>query len=118
MNYNFNEDYFYVESVLHQLSKKSGGPVMYMRADGPNSVTDAAQLEDIWDFYVGKCPLDILNALRSRGEVYYYPRSQTAADNAFHDWFPQKKQLQDEEMGYYIYAEVINVSEGVHIVNG
>ena len=38
---------------------------MYMRADGPNSVTDATQLEDIWDFYIGKCPLDILNALRS-----------------------------------------------------
>ena len=95
---NYNEEYFYAESVLHQLSKQSGGPVMYMRADGPKSVTDAAQLEDIWDFYIGKCPLDIINA--------------------FHEWFPQKKQLLDEEMGYYIYAEVINVSEGVHNVNG
>jgi hypothetical protein len=114
----FNEDYFYTESVLQQLSMKSGQPVMYARADGPNTVTDPAELEEIWGFYLGKCPLEILNALRSKGEVYCYFRTQTAADNAFHEWFPQKNQLLDEEMGYYIYANVINASEGVNNVNG
>ena len=116
----FNEDYFYAESdfILEQLSKKSGQPVMYIRADGPNTVTDTEKLDEIWDFYIGKCPMEVINTLRSKGEMYCYFRTQTTADNAFHEWFPQKMQLLDEEMEYYIYANVVNVSEGINNVNG
>ena len=69
---------------------------------GPNSVTDATQLEDIWDFYIGKCPLDILNALRSRGEVYYYPRTQTAETMLSKTGFHKRNSYKIEDMGYYI----------------
>lgn len=116
----FNEDYFYADSdfILDQLSKKSRQPVMYIRAEGPKTVSDTDKLAEIWNFYIGKCPNEIISALQSRGEVYCYFKTQTAADNAFHEWFPQKRQLLEEEMHYYIYANVVNVSEGVNNVNG
>jgi len=114
----YNEDYFYSESVLLELSKQSGKPVMYIRADGPNSTTDAEKIQDIWDFYIGKCPNEIISSLMTKGEVYCYFKTQTAADNAFHEWFPQKSQLLPEEMHYYFYVNLVNVSEGVNNVNG
>lgn len=112
----YGEDYFYADSVLEQISKQSNGPVMHMRADGPNSAT-AEELVDIWDFYIGKVPNKILAALQSKGEVYCYFKTQQEATFAFQDWFPQKKQLLEEEMKYYIYAEMVNVAEGVYSIN-
>jgi hypothetical protein len=114
----YNQDYFYSEELLFQLSKSSGLPVMYIRADGPNSVEDSTERNEIWEFYYGKCDNVILGALQDKGEVYCYFKTETEAFNAFHEWFPQKSQLLDEEMQYYIHVYYVNASTGVSIVNG
>ena len=114
----YNIDYFFKEDMLFQLSKQSNKAVMYIRADGPNSVNDSERLEEIWDFYYGKCDIQIINALKQNGEVYCYFMTETQANNAFHEWFPQKNQLLDEEMEFYIYVNLVNVSTGVDVVNG
>ena len=114
----YNEDYFYQEEIIFQLSKQSGLPVMYLRADGPKSVKDSEKLNEIWDFYFDKCDMTILGSLQDRGEVYCYFKTDEQAFNAFHEWFPQKNQLLEEEMDYYIYVYLVNASSGVTIVNG
>lgn len=114
----YNNDYFFPEETLDQLSKHSGKPVMYIRADGPSSITDQQKLNDVWDFYIGKCPNKILAGLQQRGQLYCYFSTETEAWNAFNEWFPQKKQLLEEEMHYYIYAELVNIATGVDVING
>lgn len=114
----YNQDYFYTEELLSQLSKLSGQPVMYLRADGPSNIENIEERNEVWEFYYGKCDSSILAALQDKGEVYCYFKTDTEAFNAFHEWFPQKSYLEEDEMKFYVYVCLVNENSGVNIVNG
>lgn len=114
----YNVDYFYTDDVIHQLSLLSGKPVMYIRADGPNQCEDVDKLNDIWEFYYDKCDNTVISGLRDKGEMYCFFLTTEQAMEAFNDWFPQKAQLEDDEMDFYIFAQLKFVSENIDIVNG
>jgi hypothetical protein len=118
MTKTYNIDYFLANDAHFHLSKNSGQPVMYINAVGPNNCIDSVKKAEIWDFYHGKCDSSILSALMQNGEVYCYFATDSQAFDSFSEWFPQKSDLSDEEMDYYIYARIINVSTGVDVVNG
>ena len=114
----YNQNYFYPEDILYQLSQNSSKPVMYIRADGPNACEDISKKEEVWDFYVGKCDTTILSGLMERGELYCYFETMIEASNAFQEWFPQKRDLETSEMDYYIYVNLMHVKENINYVNG
>lgn len=114
----YNTDYFYTSDVLFQLSLLSGKPVMHIRADGPLNCNDENKINEIWDFYYGKCDNAVLTGLREQGEMYCYFLTTNQAMNAFHEWFPQQHDLEETEKDFYIYARVLNVSENIDVVNG
>lgn len=114
----YNVDYFSTDDVLFQLSKKTEGPVMYIRADGPNNCQDKSKLDEIWEFYLGKCDDSILALLMQKGEAYCYFLTDNQARECFYDWFPQKSDLEESEMDYYIYARLLNVSSEIDVENG
>lgn len=118
MKKEYNKDYFYPEETLNLLSKHSGKPVLYIRADGPSNCDDSQKLSDIWDFYYGKCDDNIISGLKQRGELYCFFDEEYQALDAFNEWFPQKSDLLDDEMDYYVYVEMVNFSSGVNIKNG
>lgn len=114
----YNIDYFYPDDILFQLAKLSEKPVMYIRADGPKNCKDEAKLNEIWEFYYGKCDSQILSGLQQNGEVYCYFMTIQQAMNAFHEWFPQKSDLDESEMDYYVYVNLLSVSDDINVVNG
>jgi len=114
----YNVDYFYREDILYQLSKLSGKAVMYIRADGPNNCEDANKINDIWEFYYDKCDNVVVSGLIQDGELYCNFLTIEQAFQAFHDWFPQKEQLEDDEMDFYIFARLVSVSDDVDMING
>ena len=38
--------------------------------------------------------------------------------DAFHEWFPQEDQLEDDEKHFYVAVQLFDVSSGANIVNG
>jgi len=107
----YNTDYFYPIDLLFQLSKQSGRPVMHLKVDGKRS-------DDVWEFYYDKADNTVVSSLRDRGEVYCYFTTIEQATDAFHEWFPQQSFLEESEMDYYVYVELVDVSSGAHFVNG
>jgi hypothetical protein len=114
----YQHNYFLDTDILSQLSKHSGKPVIYMRADGPLSLTDSEELQEVWEFYIGKCDLNILNCLRQFGHAYCYFETDDQAWDAFNEWFPNKNELLDEEMKYYVYQNLISFHSDINVVNG
>lgn len=114
----YNVDYFFPEEILYNLSKVSQKPVMYIDAVGPKNCKDPERLAEVWDFYIDKCDNTILCGLMQRKELYCYFETESQALEYFNDWFPQKSALSDEEMDFYFYVRVVNVSSGLDIVNG
>ena len=111
----YKKDYFIDEDVIFQLSNLSGKPVMYFRADGPTKYPDKAQ--EVWEFYVGKCDLNILNCIRQFGHAYCYFDSLSQATESFEEWFPNKNQLGDDEEHFYIYQHLVFPQESINVTN-
>lgn len=114
----YNIDYFFKEDIIYQLSSLSEKPVIYFRADGPKSCDDIQKIEEVWDFYFGKADGSILSGLQQTGEVYCYFMDLNQAYDAFNEWFPQKTDLTDDEMHFYVYAQLVSVKDSVDIING
>jgi hypothetical protein len=114
----YNVDYFYPQDLIYQLSLLSQKAVMYIRADGPNSCEDDTKKEEIWQFYYDKCDNVVVDGLRDDGEMYCYFTTVNQAFDCFNEWFPQKSDLQDDEMEFYIYARIVSVPDSVDVVNG
>ncbi len=107
----YNTDFFYPVDLLFQLSKQSGKPVMHFKVDGKKS-------DEVWEFYYNKADNTVVSGLRDKGEVYCYFQTVEQAMDAFHEWFPQESDLEDDEKHFYVAAELVDVSSGAHFVNG
>jgi hypothetical protein len=83
-----------------------------------NNCQDESRKEEVWGFYYDKCDNTIVSGLRQNGKLYCNFLTVEQAFQAFHDWFPQKEQLQEDEMDFYIYVHLISVSDNVDIING
>jgi hypothetical protein len=103
-----NVDVFDKNDWVEQLAKNSGKVVMHLRADGVLNCDDAEKIEEVWDFYYGKCDNEVYNMLKQFGEIFCYFMTNEQAINALEDWFPRKSQLLDGEEHFYIYANVIS----------
>lgn len=110
------KEYFIDSDLLFQLSKHSGKPVMFIRADGLVDCDDAKK-EEVWDFYIGKCELSILNCLKQFGHSYVYFETFEQAKNAFEEWFPNYNDLMDDEKHFYFYQHLVFYENGLNITN-
>lgn len=113
----YNVDYFYPFDLLHQLSLTADKPVLYLNAIGPSACTEERKNE-IWEFYYDKCDNTVISGLRQEGEMYCYFLSMEQAFRCFNEWFPQKRDLTEEEMDFYVYARLIYAKDNIDIVNG
>ena len=114
----YSQQYFIETDILMQLSKHAGKPVMYLKAEGPSSLSNQEEIDEVWEFYVGKCDMDILNCLMQFGHAYCYFETDTQAWDAFNEWFPNKNELLEEEMKYYIYQNLVSFHSDINVVKG
>jgi hypothetical protein len=111
------EEYFTQDDIIYQLSKNSQKPVMFIESTGLKNCQDAEKVEEVWDFYLGKCDMQIYNALKQYGSVYCYFDTETQAINAFEEWFPNNGDLMDDEKHFYFYQHLVVYSTGINITN-
>jgi hypothetical protein len=104
----YGKNIFLEDDIIHQLSKYTGKYVMHIKAVGAIECNDSQKEESIWDFYFGKCDLNVLNILMQFKEAYCYFETLTQATDAYEEWFPCKKQLLEEES--HLFVKVILVS--------
>jgi len=103
-----NVDVFDKYDWVEQLAKNSGKVVMHLRAEGPLNCSDIEKVEEVWDFYYGKCDINVYDMLKQFGEIFCYFTTSEQAINALEDWFPRKSQLLEGEEHFYIYANVVS----------
>lgn len=103
--------------LIDQLAKSTGNVIMHIEAVGPNSTTDPEKLEEVWDFYYGKCDNDVLNAIRQFRELFCYFVTVEQAVDAMEEWFPKKHQLMDDEQHFYISCYVVSPDGSVRLEN-
>lgn len=108
---------FCEEDIIDQLAKNSNKVVMRIQSVGPNQLKNIDEIEEVWDFYYGKCDINVLNALRQFGELYCYFTTIEQAVNAMEEWFPFKNQLLDEEMHYFISCYLVSPDGTVRLQN-
>jgi hypothetical protein len=111
------EEYFVEDDVLFQISKQSNKPVMYIESTGLKDCGDDQKIEEVWNFYLDKCDIDVYNALRQFGKVYCYFSTEEQAKNAFEEWFPNYNDLLDEEKHFYFFQHLVVYSSGLNITN-
>lgn len=114
---NYFKEYFIESDVLFQLSKYSEKPVMFIKSVGLTDCIDTDKIEEVWDFYFGKCDLEILNCLKQFGHAYVYFETEEQAKNAFEDWFPNYGDLLDEEKHFYFYQHLVYYATGINVTN-
>jgi len=103
-----NVNIFDKRDWVEQLAKNSGKVVLHLRADGPLNCNDSEKIEEVWDFYFGKCDITVFNMLKEFGEVFCYFLTNDQAINALEDWFPRKSQLLEGEEHFYIYGYAVS----------
>lgn len=89
----YGKDLFVDTDLLDEIAKFSGKTVMLVKAEGVKNCDDEKKIEEVWDFYFGKCDLNVLNLLKQFGEVYCYFDTVEQGLNAMEEWFPRKSQL-------------------------
>lgn len=104
----YGENIFIEDDILAQLAKNSGKIVMHLKAIGAIECDDPEKEQEIWDFYYGKCNLNVLNILSQFKEAYCYFETPTQAIDAFEEWFPNKKQLLEEEQHLFVRVTIIS----------
>jgi hypothetical protein len=112
----FNE-YFQQNDVVFQLSKHSNKPVMFIESTGLKDCEDLTKVEEVWDFYLGKCNIDIYNCLRQFGHAYCYFDTEEQAKNAFEEWFPNYGDLMDDEKHFYFHQHLVFYEKNLNITN-
>jgi hypothetical protein len=111
------EDYIAESDIIFHLSKNSGKPVMYIESTGIKNCDDEEKIEEVWDFYLDKCDINIYNALRQFGKIYCYFDTEEQAQNAFDEWFPNHSDLMDDEKHFYFYQHLVIYANGINITN-
>lgn len=104
----YGENIFIEDDILAQLAKQSNKIVMHIKATGAIECNDSEKEQEVWDFYYGKCDLNVLNILSQFKEAYCYFETPFQAINAFEEWFPNKKQLLEEESHLFIKVTIIS----------
>jgi hypothetical protein len=114
----YNENIFIEDDIIHQLSMYSNKYVMHLKAVGAIECDDKEKEETIWEFYYGKCDIDVLNILRQFKEAYCYFETFDQAINAYDEWFPNKNQLLDDEMHLYVRVSLVSPDRSITALNG
>lgn len=114
----YNENIFIEEDIVGQLAIHTNKFVMHLKAIGAIECDDAEKEETIWEFYYGKCDLDVLNILKQFKEAYCYFETFEQAVNAYDEWFPDKDQLLDDEMHLYVQVTLVSPDESIAALNG
>ncbi len=104
----YGKNIFIEDDIIHQLAKHSNKFVMHIKAVCAIECEDETKEQEVWDFYFGKCDLNVLNILMQFKEAYCYFETLSQATDAFEEWFPCKKQLLEDEM--HLFVKVILVS--------
>jgi hypothetical protein len=104
----YKENIFIEDDIIHQLSSYSNKYVMHLKAIGAIECDDAEKEETIWEFYYGKCDIDVLNILMQFKEAYCYFETFDQATNAFEEWFPNKAQLLEDEMHLHVMVTLVS----------
>jgi hypothetical protein len=113
----YGKNIFLEEDILQQLAKHSGKCVMHLKAVGLLESNADVDEDEVWEFYLGKCPTNVLNILRQFKEAYCFLETNESAIHAFEEWFPSKKDLLEEEMHYYVRVHMVSSDFSINAVN-
>lgn len=108
---------FVEDDIIKQLAKHSNKIVMHIKAVGALECDDPVKEEEVWDFYLNKCNLDVLNILIQEKEVYCYFDTLDQAVGAFEEWFPNQNQLLEEEKHLFIRTFIVSPDESIIVTN-
>lgn len=114
----YNENIFIEEDIIGQLAIYTNKFVMHLKAIGAIECDDKEKEDTIWEFYYGKCDLDVLNVLKQFKEAYCYFETSEQAINAYDEWFPNKDQLLDDEMHLHVQVTLVSPDGSVAALNG
>jgi hypothetical protein len=104
----YGKDIFIESDILPKLAAYSKKTVMHLKAEGVLACKDEEKINQVWDFYYGKCNLDVLNVLIQFKEAYcFFDTSQEAID-AYDEWFPNKNQILEDEEHFYVNVEIVS----------
>lgn len=115
--FKYGVNVFGQRDLIDQLSKSTGHVIMHIEALGPKSIEDQEKLDDVWDFYYGKCDTDVLNSLMHFKELYCYFTTVEQAVDAMEEWFPRKCQLLEDEQHFYISCYIVSPDGSVRLEN-
>jgi hypothetical protein len=113
----YKQNIFLKDDIIHELSKYSSKYVMHLKAVGAIECDDSVIEESIWEFYYGKCDLNVLNILMEFKEAYCYFDTLNQATDAFDEWFPCKKQLLEEEMHLFVEVTLVSPDGSLTVLN-
>lgn len=113
----YGENIFIEDDIIFQLAQHSQKLVMHVKAVGAIECDDVQKQEEVWDFYFGKCDLDVLNILRQFKEAYCYFDTQQQAFDAFGEWFAPKKQLLDTEQHLFVKMTLVSPDKSIVMTN-
>lgn len=113
----YGKNIFIESDILQQLAKQSGKVAVHIKAVGILELDDKEKEDEVWEFYFGKCPEQILSILMQFKEVYCFLETNEQAIHAFEEWFPPKSYLLPEEMHFYVRMEMISPDGSISAVN-
>lgn len=102
-----------VVEFIKDLAICSGQVVMRIRAVGPLNCKDPEKVKKIWEYYEDKVPYEILDELKSYGDIYcYFETPNEASSNAAY-WFPTPQLINDSEYDdidedFYVSVECVD----------
>jgi hypothetical protein len=104
----YGKNMFIEDDIIAQLAKHSGKTVMHVKAVGAIECDDEEKEQEVWDFYFGKCDLNVLNILIQFKEAYCYFETPNQAIDAYEEWFPNKNQLLDDEQHLFVRVSFVS----------
>jgi len=113
----YGKDIFIESDILKQLAKYSGKVAVHLKAVGVLELDDSSKEDEVWEFYFGKIPQNLLSVLMQFKEAYCFLETSEAAQHAFEEWFPLKSYLLPEESHFYVRMEMISPDETLEAVN-
>lgn len=99
-----------IQKVCRKFTQLTGKAVARIKAVGPMACQDKEKVKQIWQFYDGKVDDEVLDQLKSFGEVFCFFNTTNEMIAAIEHWFPSKRLIDDEEYtdvdeDYYVMIE-------------
>jgi hypothetical protein len=114
----YGKNIFIESDILPKLAEHSKKTVMHVKAEGVLDCKDEEKIQETWDFYFGKCDLDVLNILIQFKEAYCFFDTHQEAIDAYDEWFPNKDQILEEESHLYVKVEIVSPDLSIVASNG